>query len=216
MELLEVFDLQGNRKGVMSRQEYYDCVMEEYREGQRITRQVMMIALLLMNSRGKLYVQQRSWEKGENPGLFDKSIEGHVPKGESPEMALLRECTEELGFPLSVVSKEEFDNARPNLSIVGIAKKLATVNNHETKRALKQGGHIFQPVITHLYVGYYDGPIEFRDGESIGVLVLEPERLEKDFATNPDKYTEDLRLLFKQYKYELVPRLTRMEGVENA
>jgi isopentenyldiphosphate isomerase len=54
--------------------------------------------MLLFNSRGELFLQQRSLTKDMWPGVWDSSASGHVDSGEDYDACALRELGEELGF----------------------------------------------------------------------------------------------------------------------
>lgn len=54
--------------------------------------------MLVFNSRGELFLQQRSLLKDMWPGVWDSSASGHVDSGEDYDACALRELGEELGF----------------------------------------------------------------------------------------------------------------------
>ena len=54
--------------------------------------------VIIINSQNKILLQQRSIKKEKNAGLWDISVGGHIPSGESPEESLIREIKEELGI----------------------------------------------------------------------------------------------------------------------
>ena len=64
-----------------------------HREG-RLHRSVHV---LLLDGRGRVFVQRRSLAKDTNPGLWDTSAAGHVDSGEGCLEAARRELHEELG-----------------------------------------------------------------------------------------------------------------------
>lgn len=160
-----------------------------------------------MNSKGRIYLQKRSKIKDQNPGLYDKTIGGHVLKGESWKMTVIRECAEELGFPSSVLSEQEFKAAIQNtdLKVVGILRKLAYLPNHLSTRITKNGQRFLAPYMTTCYLGFYDGAMRFVDGESSGIEVFSLEELGQEIKNNPNKFTEDLKFIIKKYKNHLKP-----------
>jgi len=103
-EVLEVYDLDGKLIGKEERGKFYAEIKEEFASKGKISKQVKSIRLLLMNSDGRVYLQKRSKLKSENPGLYDKTIGGHVSKGHTFEIAVIKECAEELGFPATVLT----------------------------------------------------------------------------------------------------------------
>ena len=56
------------------------------------------IHILIFNSQNKLFLQKRSSEKDQNPGLWDSSVSGHVDSGESYVESATRELWEEVGI----------------------------------------------------------------------------------------------------------------------
>jgi isopentenyl-diphosphate delta-isomerase type 1 len=57
--------------------------------------------VLLFNSEGQVFLQKRSMNKDEFPGLWDSSAAGHVNPGESYHQCAKRELCEELGIQCS-------------------------------------------------------------------------------------------------------------------
>jgi isopentenyl-diphosphate delta-isomerase type 1 len=54
--------------------------------------------VLVFNSRGEFFLQKRSDDKDEFPGLWDSSAAGHVDPGENYLQCARRELAEELGI----------------------------------------------------------------------------------------------------------------------
>lgn len=207
VEELEIFDLNGKSLGVEERNKFYSEIKQEFNKKGKISRQVKTIKLILMNSLGRIYLQKRSKIKSENAGLYDKTVGGHVSNGDSWNMTVVRECAEELGFPASVLSNEEFEKAIKitDLRIVGIFKKVDEISNFKSVRNYINGDKIVQPQITAIYIGYYDGAIRFVDGESSGVEVFSFDELKEEINKVPDKFTEDIKFMIKNYKKYLIP-----------
>jgi isopentenyldiphosphate isomerase len=206
-ELLEVYDLKGKLLRVEERSKYYDQIKKEFAKKGKINTQVKRIILLLMNSQGRIYFQERSKLKNENPNMYDKTIGGHVPKDNTEDMTLVKECAEELGFPASILSADEFNKAIKNtdLSIVGIFKKIDSIPNNVSIRITKEGDKFLQPYISTMYIGYFDGPIRFVDGESSGIKVYSLNDLKEDIRVNPTEFTEDIKFMTKKYEKYLKP-----------
>jgi ADP-ribose pyrophosphatase YjhB (NUDIX family) len=59
------------------------------------------VHLLGLSPDGHHWIQQRAWNKPDDPGLWDTLVGGMVPAGESVDTALARECDEEAGLALS-------------------------------------------------------------------------------------------------------------------
>jgi len=56
------------------------------------------IHILVFNSKNELFLQKRSMNKDESPGLWDTSSAGHVDSGETYDDCAHRELWEELGI----------------------------------------------------------------------------------------------------------------------
>ncbi len=59
------------------------------------------VHVFVFNARGELFMQKRSMNKDESPGLWTLSCSGHVDTGEDYDAAARRELVEELGLQLS-------------------------------------------------------------------------------------------------------------------
>jgi isopentenyl-diphosphate delta-isomerase type 1 len=56
------------------------------------------VHILVFNHQGDLFLQKRSLNKDECPGLWDTSAAGHVDSGEDYACCAIRELSEELGI----------------------------------------------------------------------------------------------------------------------
>ena len=206
-ELIDIYDLKEKFLGSQKRKKFYSEIKKEFEKRGKISRKIKSIRLILMNSKGRIYLQKRSINKSENPGLYDKTVGGHVSAGDSYDMTVLRECAEELGFPAAVLSENEFEKAVKvtDLSIICIFRKIDELNNFQSIRFKKDNEKFTQPYMTSIYMGYYNGAIRFVDGESSGIEVFSLKELEQDIKTNPEKFTEDLKFMIKKYKKFLKP-----------
>lgn len=57
-----------------------------------------VVHLHLLDSKGRLYLQQRPLWKEIQPGKWDTAVGGHIDYGEDVAVALLREVREEIGI----------------------------------------------------------------------------------------------------------------------
>ena len=62
-EKLEIYDLDNNLIGVESRKTFYEDIEREYGSSGKITKKVKSIRAILMNSKGRIYLQKRSKKK---------------------------------------------------------------------------------------------------------------------------------------------------------
>jgi len=205
-ELLEVYDMDDELVAVMPRDEFYEQITKEFANTGNITKKVKSIRVILMTTDGRIYVQRRSNKKEQNRGLYDKTIGGHYMSGHTWEMTVVREMVEELGIPSVVLPPKDFKKAinTTNTDIIGIFKEIDYDNNFLSLRTT-DSLPIVQPYMNTFYIGYYNGPIKFHDGEASGIEVHSVDELEKDIASNPDKYTEDLKVMIQKYRDHLIP-----------
>jgi isopentenyldiphosphate isomerase len=85
----------------------------ECHNGSRLLHAV--VHLHIFNSKGEVYLQKRPEWKDIQPGKWDTSVGGHIDYGETPEQALIREVSEELGitdFKPERVGQYVFDSRR--------------------------------------------------------------------------------------------------------
>lgn len=67
----------------MKRDEFYREQIAVYKETGSPTRACDIIDIFIFNSDGDLAIQKRSKDKNHNPGMFDKTIGGHVTYGDT-------------------------------------------------------------------------------------------------------------------------------------
>ena len=104
-ELFPLVDEEGNVVGSATRGECHGGTMWLH----------PVVHLHVFNSRGELYLQHRPLWKDIQPGRWDTAVGGHIDYGETPEAALLREVSEELGitdFRPEFVGKYVFQSQR--------------------------------------------------------------------------------------------------------
>lgn len=87
-EIFPLVDEDGNITGQASRSICHN--------GSKLLHPV--IHLHIFNSQGELYLQKRSATKDVQPNKWDSSVAGHIDLNETPEVAALREASEELGL----------------------------------------------------------------------------------------------------------------------
>ena len=66
------------------------------------------VHVLILNSRGQLFLQKRSMKKDCFPGVWDSSASGHLDRGEEYDTCAVREVQEELGWSLNQVPSRLF------------------------------------------------------------------------------------------------------------
>ncbi|MBQ2668146.1 MAG: NUDIX domain-containing protein [Clostridia bacterium] len=93
MELVDIYDQNGNRTGVV-KDRSEPLLPGEY---------VMAVGIWIQNSRGEIFLTKRSPEKWYMPNKWENPA-GHVQAGEDCEDAIVREVFEETGV---TVQKEQ-------------------------------------------------------------------------------------------------------------
>lgn len=88
MEYVDILDMDGNKIGVKSR------------KAASKDKDIYKIVYLWIITNEKILIQQRSFNKKSNPGLWDCAVAGHVLSGENSVNAILREAKEELNLDL--------------------------------------------------------------------------------------------------------------------
>ena len=104
-EMFPLVDEEGNVVGKATRGECHN--------GSRLLHAV--VHLHVFNSKGEVYLQKRPEWKDIQPGKWDTAVGGHIDYGETPEQALIREVSEELGitdFKPERVGQYVFDSRR--------------------------------------------------------------------------------------------------------
>ena len=104
-ELFPLVDEEGNVVGKATRGECHN--------GSRLLHAV--VHLHVFNSKGEVYLQKRPEWTDIQPGKWDTAVGGHIDYGETPEQALIREVSEELGitdFEPERVGQYVFDSRR--------------------------------------------------------------------------------------------------------
>jgi isopentenyldiphosphate isomerase len=74
-----------------------------------------VVHLHVFNSRGELYLQKRPEWKDIQPGKWDTAVGGHIDLGESVDIALRREVSEEIGieeFTPTLLRRYVFESKR--------------------------------------------------------------------------------------------------------
>lgn len=90
-EIFPIVDTNGNVIGKATRKECHS--------GTKLLHPV--VHLHIVDKEGNIFLQLRSHNKDIQPGKWDTAVGGHVDLGENVELALKRECKEELGIELT-------------------------------------------------------------------------------------------------------------------
>jgi len=66
------------------------------------------VHVLVFNGRGEIFLQKRSRQKDNHPGVWDSSASGHLDQGEAYDAGAVRELREELGWQAPVPLRRLF------------------------------------------------------------------------------------------------------------
>ena len=134
-----------------------------------------IVVVLVFNSKGEMYIQQRSHNAPSSPGLWDHSAAGHVDAGENPEQAARRELREELGINPD------------NITFISEYKTQRTVDDKIYNR------------YWYLFTCTYDGDIHIDEDEVIDGKFVAIEWLNNELVTANEKYTDGIVKSFQVY-----------------
>lgn len=129
------------------------------------------VHVLVFNSRGELFLQQRSLAKDDFPGAWDSSSAGHVTSGDDYDITVIREVEEELGVLLATA---------PDLLF-----KLP---------ASAETGWEF----CRVYRAVHEGPFVLQPSELRGGGWFSPEAVNEWIARRPQDFSSAFRLIWKK------------------
>jgi isopentenyl-diphosphate delta-isomerase len=143
-------------------------------------------SIFIFNQKGEMLLQQRGLRKYHSGGLWTNACCSHPKPNEKTIDAAHRRLKEEMGFDTELTKAFDF-------------KYKANFSNGLTE-------HEFD----HVFVGYYDGKIEYNFDEVETYAYRSMDRIEASFAEYTDFYTEWFVIAFpkikewvEKYRYEL-------------
>jgi len=133
--------------------------------------------MLVTNSRGEVYVQQRSLSKDMSPGQWDTSAAGHLDAGEDYDACAVRELGEELGFVPAQPPERLFKlDASPETGME----------------------------FCWVYRVQHDGPITCQASELRGGGWFPPEAVDAWLARRPADFTGAFQLIWAHFRREAI------------
>ena len=217
-EMVDYYSYEGELIGSMEKKKMHQKMRNVYFKKGKVSVRHKHVRLILMTSKGRVILQRRSKWKGDNPGLWDKTIGGHVTSGDSYDLTMLKECAEELGIPSTIVSNEEFKNAVAvtDLQVLGVLTPLVNLDNNQSRRGGSNKKKTWvEPSMSQFYIGYYDGHIKFIDKEACGIQIFDVAELEEEMKKHPNAFTEDIKYMVKKFKHFMKPAPKKKEHVLN-
>lgn len=130
MEYLDIYDENGNKKGITKLRE------NVHRDGD--WHKVAFI--FVVNDNGEIILQKRSKEKQTNPNKWTASASGHLSTGDSEIEGAIRELEEEIGIKADekdlqylFTVNEQYEEKERNLNIKHISNVYLLFRNIEIK-----------------------------------------------------------------------------------
>ncbi len=207
METVNVYNISDPQIAYpMDRDEFYREQIEVFQKEGRPSKAVELIIVLLFNSHGEILIQKRSNQKSHNAGLLDKSIGGHIKRGDSPEYTAMVETIQELQTPSIILSDQE-DFNKTMLLLRDYLETIAVVqfidkNLYAIPKVIN-GEKVDIGNMVHFYLGVYNGKIRPVDREAKGVLWYSLQELKDEIKKAPEMFSLDLHFYLTQYKEEI-------------
>jgi len=143
------------------------------------------ISVYIFNSKGEIMMQRRAADKYHSGKLWSNTCCTNCYEGETALQSAHRSLRKEMGFDCDI--KEEF----------------STIYRAELDKGMTEHEYL------HVYFGKYDGNPEVNKYEVMDWKWMSLDELLKDVQSNPNKYTEWLKILLKG---ELPDRIRRFTG----
>ena len=190
----------------MDRDEFYAEQIAAYEKTSQPTRAVEIIDVFIFNRFGELLIQKRSYEKAHNPGLFDKSIGGHVRYGDTADFSVMVETVQELQTP-SIVLKNDHDFIKAVKVLHEYLSTVAIIKHVKTKIYLLnkkiQGKNVQIANRVHVYYGIYDGSTRIVDREAKGLLFYTLPELDTEMKEFQKAFTHDMHIFLEELQPEM-------------
>jgi hypothetical protein len=175
---------------------------------------VPVVHVILMNSAGLLRLVQRG-DKPENPFMWDKAVGGHVvwddprlPR-EAFDANLRKEVAEEVGIQDLLLATDIFQFRQQLLSgtLNFQAQALLRLIDLDPWQAgisrVRQGEPWLKRQYVATYVGIFDGPFVFMDGEAQAERTISKRDLMMDVLEQPWLYADGVRTFMQRYYHLL-------------
>lgn len=203
-EFIEILDLNGSFIRAESKSRYY-AGLSHLAHGRPRTK-VKAVHVLLLNSKGEVYLQSRCRLSTTDPGILDKTVGGHVRVGETYDLAAVRECGEELGIPIAIFPLAEFHEAALNIdtATTAVVRPVAFLPNYWSFRFIN-GKRTLIARTAMVYIGYYDGNLKMRD--TGGVVLLTPAEIKEAAKTGSRSFSSDIIYLLDLFQGYLHPKM---------
>lgn len=169
-----------------------------------------VVHIILMTREGQLRLVQRG-DKPENPYMWDKAVGGHVV-WQDPALPLSafeanvhKEMAEEIGLHKIEIAANPLDFIeRLHGGGVDLQQQvLLRMIDYDPWQGVMVQVKAGQPWVKRLnvavYAGFYEGPMQFVDGEAIATCSVDPHALRAALIENPWRYSDGLRVVIQRY-----------------
>jgi len=206
-EIVELYSQNGKRLGFKDKRESHKKMMDEFFKTGKASIKHKHARAIILTSTGKLILQKRSKWKGDNPGLWDKTVGGHTFKHETLDFTVVRECAEELQIPSTVIERKGLKHLlrHINLKVMAVLFRLGVNKDDVSLRKLKNGKSWEEHSITTYYLGYYDGAIRFKTEEVSGFRISTIKEVREEMKSNPGMFTKDMFYILNRWKHVIKP-----------
>lgn len=200
----------------MERSAFYEEQIRVVNETGHPTRACDIIDVCIFNTDGEILIQKRSKNKNHNPGMFDKTIGGHVAYGDTYSHTVMVETVQELQTP-SIVLNSDTDFQKTLNLLREYTETIAIVKHHNTNihklSKIIKGKSI--PILNrvHLYFGIYNGRIYPVDKEAQGVLYYNLDDLIDEMKTQPQLFTHDMHYFIEYFEQDMRDFITKVQEV---
>ena len=213
-EYINTYDLNEPYQVIpMERQSFYDEQIKIYRETGKPNKSVDVVNVILFNESGEMIVQKRASHKRHNPNLLDKSIGGHVNNWDDPNYTVMMETVQELEVP-SVVARNHIEFMKTFQLLNTYLTSIAIVEYIGTKTFTMERLFWQEKIVisnrTHFYLWVYGGRVKNLDKEAKWILFYSLEELEREMKEFPAMFTDDLKILVREYKKEIQSFIDRI------
>ena len=133
-------------------------------------------SIFLLNSEGKLLLQQRAHHKYHSPGLWTNTCCSHPREGESVLDAAHRRLMEEMGMKCAM---------QPVFHFIYEASFANGLTEHE---------------LDHVVVGFSNEHPKINKAEVADYKWLSLDNIQRDIMISPEKYTAWFKIIFDKYR----------------
>ncbi|MGN7611488.1 NUDIX domain-containing protein [Magnetococcales bacterium HHB-1] len=171
---------------------------------------VPVVHIILLRRDGRIRLVQRG-DKPENPYMWDKAVGGHVVS-EKKELTCTifdenarKEMGEEIGVTDLLIAEDALSYHRllftADTHTQAVVKRIDYDPWQGAMSQVRGGEPWLKRHNVMTYMGIYDGPFEFVDGEAQDERSVDQAELMLDVQVEPWKYADGVRVFMQRYAY---------------